>query len=300
MRRGIILALTLVALLGASLGDAQVGGGFSLRFHGNQSNDIDRVKIRIDAPEVPADVGATDFTIEWWMKALPGQNTAGAISPGSFNWVTGNILIDRDIWGSGENGDYGVSLGAERLAFGFGTTAGDNTIVGSRVIADGQWHHVAITRRRSDGFLQLYVDGALDASGDGPNGDGSYLNNRATSRPNDPFLVLGAEKHDVVLPGTAYRGWIDELRMSNVVRYTTAFTRPSAPFVTDGATVALYHFDEGSGTALSDQSGAAGGPSPAVRRAGGSPAGPEWSTDTPPFQTGPRAPAPPTNVRIVR
>jgi hypothetical protein len=298
--RTCILALTLLLLLGVSLGDAQVGGGFSLRFHGNQSNDIDRVKIRVDAPEVPADVGATDFTIEWWMKAVAGQNTAGPISPGSHNWVTGNILIDRDIWGSGENGDYGVSLGADRLAFGFGTLSGDNTIVGSRVVADGQWHHVAITRRRSDGRLQLYVDGALDASGDGPDGDGSYLNNRQTSRPNDPFLVIGAEKHDVVSPGTAYRGWIDEVRLSNVLRYQGSFARPTAQFAPDAATVALYHFDEGSGTSLADSSGAAGGPSPAVRRAGGSPAGPEWSTDTPPFETGPRPPAPPLNLRIIR
>ncbi|MEW6569498.1 MAG: carboxypeptidase regulatory-like domain-containing protein, partial [Chloroflexota bacterium] len=45
-------------------------GGYSLRFYGNGYGDLDRVKILIDAPARPADVGATDFTLEWWMKAF--------------------------------------------------------------------------------------------------------------------------------------------------------------------------------------------------------------------------------------
>ncbi len=303
MRSG-MLALALVVLFGAAVGDAPLAqpSRFSLRFHGNGANDIDRVKIRIDGPEVPADVGATDFTIEWWMKATPGENVAGAITPGSYNWIQGNILIDRDVYGAGDNGDYGVSVGNSRLAFGFGNSnSQDNTIVGSRVVADGQWHHVAVTRRLSDGRLQLYVDGALDASADGPDGDGTYRNGRQTDRPNsDPFIVIGAEKHDVISPGFGYRGWVDEMRFSNVLRYTSNFTRPSAPFVTDGSTVALYHFDEGGGTDASDVSGAPGGPSRAVVRVGGSPSGPQWSTDIPPFSTQPAAPAPPSNLRIIR
>ncbi|MEW6569468.1 MAG: M23 family metallopeptidase, partial [Chloroflexota bacterium] len=45
-------------------------GEYSLRFYGNGYGDLDRVKILIDAPARPADVGATDFTLEWWMKAF--------------------------------------------------------------------------------------------------------------------------------------------------------------------------------------------------------------------------------------
>ena len=76
MRTG-IFALALVVLFGAAVGDTPLAQAsrFSLRFHGNGANDIDRVKIRIDGPEVPADVGATDFTIEWWMKATPGRTS---------------------------------------------------------------------------------------------------------------------------------------------------------------------------------------------------------------------------------
>lgn len=65
---------------------------------------------------------------------------------------------------------------------------------------------------------------------------------------------------------TPYAGWLDELRLSTVLRYTANFTPPAAPFTPDAATAALYHFDEGSGTAILDGSGAPGGPSPPARR----------------------------------
>jgi len=65
-----------------------IGGGYSLRFHGNGINDVDRVKIPIDDPARPADVGGDDFTIEFWMKAMPGENAAGDCSPGIDNWIT--------------------------------------------------------------------------------------------------------------------------------------------------------------------------------------------------------------------
>jgi hypothetical protein len=296
MLRSAAAIVALAACLLAVGASPAATGGFSLRFHGNGVNDIDRVKIALD-PEFPVDVGATDFTVEWWMKANPGENTAAAITPGGNNWIFGNIVIDRDVFGNGDHGDYGVSLGAGRLAFGVGTSvAGDHTIVGSRVVANGQWHHVAVTRRRSDGRMQLYVDGVLDANEIGPIGNASYRNSRPTSFPaSDPYLVIGAEKHDAGPQFPSYHGWFDELRISPMLRYTANFTPPGEPFVRDGNTVALYHFDEGSGNAIADTSGAPFGPSPGVRRFGGSPAGPEWSTDTP---WGPLTP--PVNLRVVR
>ena len=73
----------------------------SLRFHGNGTGDIDRVKIQIDDPAnsnpgPPVDVGSTDFTIEWWWSSVPEENDAGSISCGwNDNWVHGNTLLDR-------------------------------------------------------------------------------------------------------------------------------------------------------------------------------------------------------------
>jgi hypothetical protein len=102
---------------------------------------------------------------------------------------------------------------------------------------------VAATRNTASGALRLFIDGQADGPAvSGATGEVGYRNGRATAHPNsDPFLVLGAEKHDV---GLAFHGWIDELRISHVVRYSGAFTPPGAPFNTDANTAALYHFDE--------------------------------------------------------
>ena len=71
------------------------------------------------------------------------------------------------------------------------------------------------------------------------------------------------------------------MRLSTVQRYTgTGFTRPFGLFTPDGNTAALYHLDEGTGDAVGD---ASGGGSHGVRRYGGNPAGPEWSSDSAPL-----------------
>jgi choice-of-anchor B domain-containing protein len=256
-------------------------GGSSLRFFGTGSGDVDRVKIALDDPPRPADVGAA-FTLELWMKTAAG-NASGSCVAGGDGWINGNIVVDRDVFGAGDAGDYGLSLFGTggRLAFGVAVGNAGHTICGTRNVADGAWHHVAATRA-ADGALALYVDGQLDASGSGPAGDIAYTDDRPTSWPSsDPFLVLGAEKHDAGAAFPSYHGWLDELRLSTSVRYTAAFTRPSAPFASDAATAGLWHFDEGNSDTVFDSSGASGGPSDGERRVGGAANGPQWSTDIP-------------------
>lgn len=168
------VAVRLSALAVLAAAPAYVGGaGLSLRFMGNglDAQGLDRVEIQID-PHVPADVGAGSFTVEWWMKALPGANTtSGTCTPGGYNWINGNIFLNRDVFGPGDWGDWGVSLWTGVIAFGVGSSASDNTICGTSDLADAAWQHVAVTRRASDGRLQLYVDGVLEAQALGPTGD---------------------------------------------------------------------------------------------------------------------------------
>lgn len=265
----------------------------SLRFFGNGVNDIDRIKIAIDDPAnalpgPPADVGATDFTIEFWMKAKAVENTAPPVACGSnVDWILGNIVLDRDRYN--QDRKFGLSIAGGVLVFGVsGDGSGDRTICGATPVLDARWHHVAIQRRRSDGWMWLYVDGQLESQADGPNGDLSYPDDGVPGNfcggpctASDPYLVIGAEKHDAGPSYPSYSGWIDELRLSSTLRYATTFAPPRKPHVTDAATVALYHFDEGSGDVVHDVSGAPGGPSPGVRQFGGSPAGPLWSNESP-------------------
>lgn len=291
-----ILTLTITSYLSSNKTEnSQIlaaASGTALRFYGNGRGDIDRVKIPVD-PNNKIDVGAADFTIEWWMKASSQDNRATtACNSGNDSWINGNVIIDRDIYFDGDFGDYGVSIMNGRLAFGVNNGSTGVTICGQTAVTDGAWHHVAVSRRRSDGFLWLFVDGRLEASVNGPDGDLSYRNSRGTNFPNsDPFLVLGAEKHDAGSAYPSYSGHMDELRISNNVRYASAFTRPNSLFTVDTNTLALYRFDEGSGTTITDS---ATSPVNGVMRVGGTPTGPVFVASDLTFSTQPTPTVAPT------
>lgn len=316
LKRLLILVLSVCLLTVYAEAFAQsVGAGYALRFYGNGANDIDRVKIPIDDPKTntagpPADIGAIDFTLEFWMKGLASENPAASVQCGSnINWIYGHIVFDRDRYN--QDRKYGLSIAGGRFVFGVsGDGTGDRTICGTTNVLDDRWHHIAVQRRRSDGWMWLYVDGRLDAQADGPDGDISYPDNGVPGNycggpctNSDPYLVIGAEKHDAGPQYPSFSGWIDEVRLSRVLRYGATFSRPSTPFARDPDTVALYHFDEGTGDLISDTSGASGGPSHGMRRFGGTPPGPAWvlsdaplAGSLPPDTT---APAPPQNLRIL-
>lgn len=255
--------------------------GHSLRFYGSASAEVDRVKVPID-PHVAADVGG-DFTIEFWLKAEPGANSSSTCQAGSDGWTYGNILLDRDVEGDGDFGEYGVSVSGGRIAFGVARGARSQTICGLIDVADGRWHHVALTRRSSDGQMRIYVDGTESAQGVGPAGDISYRDGRPTGASNDPFLIIGSAKRDAGLGASGFTGWIDDLRISTRVRYTAPFDRPAAAFTSDGDTALLFHFDEGPagpcGSSVLDTSGR--GTHGQCRHGGEGTPGPVYSVDVP-------------------
>ena len=78
--------------------------GYSMRFHGNPSADVDLVKVPID-PQVAADLGG-DLTIEFWLKTEPSANPATSCQAGSDGWTYGNVILDRDVFGTGDYGEY--------------------------------------------------------------------------------------------------------------------------------------------------------------------------------------------------
>lgn len=251
---------------------------YALRFFGNGVSDIDRVKIPIDNPERNADVGF-DFTIEFQMKADLNENPLGydAVQGNNDDWVLGHVIVDRDIFGPGDNGDYGISLADGRIAFGINNGEVSYTIIGNSSVADGIWKHIAVTRNSASGVISIFVDGQLDKTANTDVlGDISYRNGRNTDWENDPYIVLGAEKHDYdnnFYP--SYSGYIDELRISNIVRYVDNYS-PQIKLIDDENTVALYHFDEGDGNILYDYAEITGNNSDGTIMYGGTPFGPVW------------------------
>ena len=260
---GQCVAFLLAALSPCSL-FAQ-GSQHALRFFGSgvaPPGQQDRVKIRIDGPASVLDVGS-DFTIDFWLRASAANNTGTVTAQGNGDgWITGNVVIDRDIFGSGDNGDFGISIGGSggTRVVAFGTDVGGSglTIVGTNQVGDNAWRHIAVTRVRTSGEMRIYVDGRLDAQGTGPTGDISYRNGRSTSYPNsDPFLVFAAEKHDAGAAYPSLNGFLDEVRVwtqalsqaqiSNVFDRVIATNTPSL--------IAYYRFEAGAGTNLTDSAG---------------------------------------------
>jgi hypothetical protein len=101
------------------------------------------------------------------------------------------------------------------------------------------WHHLATTfdneYTSSTDRMRIFLDGTLVAVNNSFDFTNGVLN---SSNP----LYVGGETG-----GKSYAGWLEEMRFSDSLRYTAAFTPPNNPFVADGNTRALWHFDEPDG-----------------------------------------------------
>lgn len=263
----------------------------SIRFYGNgyQSPGTDRVKIPLNV-STPVNV-SDDFTIECWLKCDAADNKGNVFATDHGDgWITGNVFIDRDVYGNADPGDFGFSIGSGQglpgqtrvIAFGINRKGMGITLQGKTQIADNKWHHMALTRNGSSGEIRLYIDGKLDAEGRGPAGAVNYLPGRSSSYPDsDPYLVIGAEKHDGGGAYPAFNGFLDELRISNSIRYENEFSPQLSPFKADESTSALYHFNEGSGEMAKDEAAGENSTTHGILKIGGDPVGPVWKEDSP-------------------
>lgn len=103
------------------------------------------------------------------------------------------------------------------------------------------WTHIAITSfsENQQCFLKLYLNGTF-VDGAGNSAPNCQI---STQQPQKLFIAKypdGAGGID----GYYYPGAVDEMRISNIVRYTQNFTPPTTPFENDNNTVALWHFDQ--------------------------------------------------------
>jgi hypothetical protein len=74
---------------------------------------------------------------------------------------------------------------------------------------------------------------------------------KANKLTQGPWLRIGGYGYSF------FDGTIDQVRVSNVIRYTSNFAPPTAPFSPDTNTLGLWHFDEGAGQIASDASASA-------------------------------------------
>ena len=167
--------------------------------------------------------GSGDFTIETWWMYLGGDSTQVIASQGD------------DAVG-GDTFEFYFRMSANTLQFKYSTDGTDGTgaaFSDNWTPTKGVWYHLAVCRNGSD--LRMFVDGVQTGSTNNISSDTLYSSA-------DPLLV-GARFYTgqgYIQKNTAN---MDELRISNVARYTTAFTPPTSNFTSDANTKLLLHMD---------------------------------------------------------
>jgi hypothetical protein len=92
------------------------------------------------------------------------------------------------------------------------------------------WYHVAVSR--SGTALKVFVDGTAVIS----------VTDSQNHSAAGPFII-GQDFQLTATPGNSWNGYIDEVRFSNIARYTANFTAPTAAFTNDRDTLLLLHTD---------------------------------------------------------
>ena len=134
-----------------------------------------------------------DFTIEFWIKTTQVGTTG--------SWYNGSGIIDADVSGGGN--DFGISLNGNKLSFGIGLP--DYTLNSVANINDGLWKHIAVTRTKSTGAIQIYINGVLD---------NSVTAGNVSSLTSPTDIKIGK----IQTANNYFNGNLDEIRFWNYVR----------------------------------------------------------------------------------
>ena len=156
-----------------------------------------------------------DFTIEMFVRvddATIQDNVLFAINTDASNFIQFRLANQK-------------GLAFEANISGSATTVeGANTLIESQQFAKRRFAHVAVTRDLTEEKLFLHYNGNTIS-------DSSFAVENLTFTANTEI-------------GTTFKGYIDEVRVSNIPRYSANFTPPNKRFRPDDDTVMLIHFDQ--------------------------------------------------------
>lgn len=106
------------------------------------------------------------------------------------------------------------------------------------------WRHLACVYDATSQTLSVYIHG-INQTGTLTNAVPAAIFDSAID-----FRIGDAVRQHLYFNGTK-----DEVRVSNITRYTGNFVAPSSEFTDDADTMALWHMNEGTGQTASDDSG---------------------------------------------
>jgi|TARA_B110000879_G_scaffold103503_1_gene139720 hypothetical protein len=103
--------------------------------------------------------------------------------------------------------------------------------------ATNTWHHIALVKDGSN--LNMFFNGTL-----------LTVNNGSAGSMNAAYGWDGIRRIGAWASSTSYgfAGYLDEVRFSKSVRYTSSFTPSTSAFANDANTLLLVHFDESTGS----------------------------------------------------
>ncbi len=148
---------------------------------------------------------AGDFTVSLWLKT--GQSYG---NPDDLAWQ-GAAIISADSPDPSAKDLLPVALTGGYVAFNVGAEGSDDTLNSSAAVNDNSWHHVVVTRQRSTGERQIYIDGVLDNSSTG-----------TTELLNSPILltIAGRRTLPILIPASpddtgsnGYEGSLDDIQI---------------------------------------------------------------------------------------
>jgi hypothetical protein len=186
-----------------------------------------------------------EFTIEAWVNTSEESSQYGMVF---YHGQGGQIqFIVRD--------DFTVELD---IMLANGTWYG---VVSHDKLIQSQWNHIAGIYTRTENELKIFINGIIDSTFSVPNLD--------LYSPTGFVCRIGTYGGSSLL--RTYIGLINEVRLSNIARYSNNFT-PTTDWINDTNTVGLWEFNEGAGIITYD--GSSNG-------FNGNIVGLQWSTDVP-------------------
>jgi len=194
------------------LGNAQVSS-FQKKFgtaSARFTTDGDLLEIGSDAD---LQYGFSTYTLEAWVHLTTGGRKQYVINKGNTAATTFGLYLET----------------SNKLTGQHGTTV----FTATTVLNTGTWYHVMMSRD-SNNQNRLFVNGVLEAT------------TTATANiTNSDNLTIGGYSGTGNL---SLRGYLDEIRISTVARYTDSFTVPTVSYNSDVSTTILIHADGADGS----------------------------------------------------